>query len=145
MRPDAQRPIGILVAAHGEVGPVLLRAAEGIVGSMGAIEAVTFGYGEALSDARDRIAEAVCRLELGRGVLILTDMFGGTPTNVSLAFLERGRVEVLAGVNLPILLKANAARAEMELGELALFLRDYGARNIVLASEIWGSRPPRCG
>lgn len=136
--------IGIVIAAHGEVGPALLRAAEGIVGPMEGVEAITFGYGEAPSDARDRIAGAVCRSDLGKGVIILTDMFGGTPTNVSLVLLERGRVEVLTGMNLPILLKANAARSEMELGELALFLRDYGARNIVLASEIWGGRPPRC-
>ncbi len=73
--------------------------------------------------------------------MVLTDMFGGTPTNMSLPFLAEGRVEVLTGVNLPMLLKAETARREMSLKELAAHLKDYGARNIVLASEVWNARP----
>jgi PTS system mannose-specific IIA component len=134
--------IGILVAAHGDVGPAFCRAAAGIVGPMEKVEARALAYGEAPADARTRIAEALARLDDGDGVLVLTDMLGGTPTNVSLLFLQAGRVEVLSGMNLPMLIKAQGVRAEMGLSELARFLRDYGSRNIVLASEIWAGGPP---
>jgi len=137
--------IGILVAAHGDVGPALCQAAAGIVGPMEKVEASTLTYGEAPAEARNRIAGALARLDDGDGVLILTDMFGGTPTNVSVPFLQPGRVEVLTGMNLPMLIKAQAVRGEMGLSELARFLRDYASRNIVLASEIWADRPPQDG
>ncbi len=133
--------IGILIAAHNDMGPALRRAAEGIVGRMERVEAVSLGYAEPVAVARDRIAKALDHLDDGGGVLILTDMFGGTPTNVSLEFLESGRVEVLTGVNLPMVIKAQAVRDMMVLTDLALFLRDYGARNIVLASETCENRP----
>jgi len=133
--------IGILIAAHQDLGPALRRAAEGIVGPMEQVETITLQYAEAPAEGRKRIEQALKRLDAGTGVLILTDMFGGTPTNMSLPFLEVGRVEVLTGVNLPMVLKAHSAREEMSLGELAVFLRDYGARNITLASELWNARP----
>lgn len=133
--------IGILIAAHQDLGPALCRAAEGIVGPMEQVESITLQYAEAPAEARKRVEQALKRLNQGSGVLILTDMFGGTPTNMSLPFLEPDRVEVLAGVNLPMVLKAQSARADMPLGELARFLREYGARNITLASELWNARP----
>jgi len=133
--------IGILIAAHQDLGPALRRAAEGIVGPLEQVETITLQYAEAPAEGRKRIEQALARLDAGAGVLILTDMFGGTPTNMSLPFLEAGRVEVLTGVNLPMVLKAQSAREEMALGELAVFLRDYGARNITLASELWNARP----
>jgi PTS system mannose-specific IIA component len=105
------------------------------------VETITLQYADAPAEARKRIEQALKRLDGGAGVLILTDMFGGTPTNMSLPFLEPDRVEVLTGVNLPMVLKAQSAREEMPLGELAVFLRDYGARNITLASELWNARP----
>ena len=134
--------IGILIAAHGNMGPALQRAAEGIVGPMEKVEAICIGHSEPPAEARNQLEQAIQRLDSGDGVLILTDMFGGTPTNLALPFLEQGRVEVLTGVNLPMVIKAESARFEMELDELASALRDYGARNIVLASEIWNPRPP---
>ncbi|GAB4266567.1 MAG: PTS sugar transporter subunit IIA [Deferrisomatales bacterium] len=127
--------IGLLIVAHRDLGPALRRAAEGIVGPMERVEALSLPYGEPLEDARSRVESAVRRLDAGRGVLILTDMFGGTPTNVSLSVACRGRVEVLAGVNLPIVLKAQGARVDMELTALVEYLGQYGARNIVWASE----------
>ncbi|MDW7709209.1 MAG: PTS sugar transporter subunit IIA [Deferrisomatales bacterium] len=137
--------IGILIAAHQELGLALCRAAEGIVGEMEGVEAISLRYDEAPPEGRRRIEEALRRLDAGEGVLILTDMFGGTPTNMCLPFLEAGRVEVLTGVNLPIVVKAQSARADLGLGELAAFLRDYGARNISLASDLWNARPRRSG
>lgn len=135
--------IGIVIAAHQDLGPALRRAAEGIVGPMDAVEAIALTYEEAPAQAQRRIEAAVRRLDTGEGVLVLTDMFGGTPTNLSLPFMGEGRVEIVAGVNLPMVLKAHSARAEMSLAQLAGFLKGYGARNIVVASEVWKTRLQR--
>jgi len=132
--------ITILIAAHRDLGPALLRAAEGVVGPMPAVEAVEMGPEIPPERVAERLSALAAGLGEGDGVLVLTDMFGGTPTNQSLPLLQPGRVEVLTGVNLPIVLKAHTARDEMDVGELASFLRDYGCRNVVLASEIWGGR-----
>jgi PTS system mannose-specific IIA component len=132
--------IGLLVAAHQNLGEALLRAAEGIVGPVEGAAALSLTYDEDPEKARARFEEAVRRLDDGSGVLILTDMFGGTPTNMSLPFLEEGKVEVLTGVNLPVLIKAQTARQELAVGELAAYLKEYGCRNIVLASEIWKTK-----
>ncbi len=132
--------ITILIVAHRDLGPALLRAAEGVMGPMPAVEAVALGPDAPPERVAERLAALTGSLGEGDGILVLTDMFGGTPTNQSLPFLQAGRVEVLTGVNLPMVLKAHTARDEMEVGELASFLRDYGCRNVVLASELWGGR-----
>jgi PTS system mannose-specific IIA component len=128
--------IGIVIAAHGDLGPAMLRAAEAIVGPMDQAAALSLSYEEDPQSARNRLAEALRRLDGGQGVLVLTDMFGGTPTNLAIPFLEAGKVEVLTGLSLPMLLKAQTARNEMPLGELAAFLKEYGARNIVVAGGV---------
>ncbi len=133
--------IGIVVAAHQSLAQELVRAAEGIVGRAEQVRALTLSYDEPTERARRRLERALAEADTGDGVLLLTDLFGGTPTNLGLPFLEPGRVEVLAGVNLPMLVKALTARNDMDLVALAAFLRDYGRRNIVLASEIWNRRP----
>lgn len=143
MGAENQRGISIVVAAHQDLGPALVRAAEGIVGPMEDVVAVTLGYQEDPAAARGRFTDIVRREGQERDVLILTDMFGGTPTNMSLPFLEDGRVEVVTGVNLPMLLKAQVARRELGLGPLAAFLRDYGAKNIVVAGEVLSVRSER--
>ncbi|NTU60379.1 MAG: PTS sugar transporter subunit IIA [Deltaproteobacteria bacterium] len=136
MGEGGRKVIGIIVAAHQDLGPALLRAAEGIVGVMERAEALSLNYAEDPDVARGRFAEALKRVGEDGEVLILTDMFGGTPTNMSLPFLEPGRIEVVTGINLPMLLKAQSARREMGLKELASFLREYGAKNIVVAGEL---------
>lgn len=133
--------IGIVIAAHQDLGPALLRAAEGILGSIEATVALSLNYDEDPAVARKALEEAFRNLDVGEGVLVLTDMFGGTPTNMALPFLEEGKVEVLTGVNLPMLLKAQSARRESTLRELAVQLKEYAAKNIVLASEMWNARP----
>jgi PTS system mannose-specific IIA component len=133
--------IGIVIAAHQDLGPALLRAAEGIVGPIEAAVALSLNYDEDPASARAGLEEAIRKLGADEGILILTDMFGGTPTNMALPFLEEGRVEVLTGVNLPILLKAHSSRRGARLKDLAVQLKEYGGRNIVLASEIWNARP----
>lgn len=133
--------IGLVVAAHQDLGPALVRAAEGIVGAMEQVAALSVNYEEDTAVAGARIEEAIRRLDSGEGVLVLTDMFGGTPTNLALPFLDPDRVEVVTGVNLPMLLKAQTARCELGLGELGRFLREYGAKNIIVAGEVWSARP----
>jgi PTS system mannose-specific IIA component len=133
--------IGIVLAAHQDLGPALLRAAEGILGPIEGVLALSLNYEEDPAEARKGLEEALQKLGGGDGILILTDMFGGTPTNMALPFLDEGKVEVLTGVNLPMLLKAHSARPGATLKGLAAELKEYGARNIVLASEIWNARP----
>jgi PTS system mannose-specific IIA component len=133
--------IALVIAAHQDLGPALLKAAEGIVGPMDNAVALSLNYAEDPARARTRLEEAIRRLDTGDGVLVMTDMFGGTPTNLSLPFLDPGRVEVVTGINLPMLLKAQSARQEMPLAKLGVFLKDYGARNIIVAGELWSARP----
>lgn len=130
--------VGIVIAAHRDLGAALIRAAEGIVGPMERVVDVPFHYDESPEVLQERLAGAVSAADTGSGVIVFTDMFGGTPTNMSLCLLIRGGVEVVAGVNLPMLLKAQAVRSEMPLKELTLFLRDYGARNIMVAGDVCG-------
>jgi PTS system mannose-specific IIA component len=125
--------IGIVVVSHGQVAGELVNAARNIVGEVPAIAAVSIGWADDMAAAREKIAQALG--EVGGGdVLILTDMFGGTPTNVSLPFLS-SRVEIVTGVNLPMLIKLVGLR-EGDLLEVARVVRDQGKGAIYVASEI---------
>ena len=125
--------IGIVVVSHGQVAEELVNAARNIVGEVPAIAAVSIGWADDMAASRERIGQALG--EVGGGdVLILTDMFGGTPTNVSLPFLSP-RVEIVTGVNLPMLIKLIGLR-EGDLLEVARVVRDQGKGAIYVASEI---------
>lgn len=128
--------IGILITTHGELGNELIRAAELIKGSMKGIVHISVDQTKGLEEIKKEISSAIKKLDQGQGVLILTDLFGGTPSNVSLSFMKEGKVEVLTGVNLPMLLKLSDMREKMPLNEFAHFIKDYGIKNISLASEI---------
>jgi PTS system mannose-specific IIA component len=130
--------IGIVVVSHGQVAGELVNAARNIVGDVPAITAVSIGWADEMAAAREKIAQALG--EVGGGnVLILTDMFGGTPTNVSLPFLS-ARVEIVTGVNLPMLIKLIGLR-EGDLLEVARVVRDQGKGAIYVASEILEKKP----
>lgn len=129
--------VGIVVAAHLDFGDALIRAAEGIVGKMERVVPVAFHYNQDPEVIRARFIQAIEDVDEGDGVLVFTDMFGGTPTNMALPLTRRGRVEVMTGVNLPMLLKAQALRWDMPLRDLTVFLRDYGAKNILIAAELF--------
>ena len=127
--------IGIVVVTHGQLAAELVNAARTIVGELPAVAAVSIGWSDDVSAARAAVEGALA--EVGGGdVLILTDMFGGTPTNVSLAFLSP-RVEIVTGVNLPMLIKLSSLR-EGELQEVARVVRDQGKGAIYVASETLG-------
>jgi PTS system mannose-specific IIA component len=132
--------VGLVVATHGRLAEELLRTAEGIVGRLEQAAAVSVGAGSSMDEARARLAEAVHGVETGEGVLVLTDMFGGTPANLALTFLDE-KVEVVTGVNLPMILKLATARSDgLGLQAAAELLTSYGQKNITLASELLRSR-----
>jgi PTS system mannose-specific IIA component len=130
--------IGIVVVTHGQLARELVAAAEMIVGDIPNVTAVSIGWQESPEDAEREIEAAIARVDSGRGTVILTDMFGGTPTNLSLAFLEKGRVEVVTGVNLPMLIRVASLR-EDEVGDLqavaAQAMRE-GKENVYVASDL---------
>lgn len=129
--------IGIVVATHSQLGDALIDAAEFILGSRPeAVVSVSIDLNENANKLRKKIAKGIKAVNQNQGVLILTDMFGGTPSNLSYSFLEEGHVEVLSGVNLPILIQAVNKRKQMEISELALDLVDSGRKSISLASGI---------
>jgi mannose PTS system EIIA component len=128
--------IGVLITTHGNLGCELLKAAELIKGSIKGVVCVSVDQAKGMEDIKKEISTAVKKLDNGKGVLILTDLFGGTPSNISLSFLKAGKVEVLTGVNLPMILKLTEVREGVSLQDLAGQVRDYGMKNIYLASEI---------
>ena len=129
--------IGIVVVTHSRLGEALLEAAEFILGSrpQGAVF-VSIDLNQNVDRLREKVAAGIKKVSQDQGVLILTDMFGGTPSNISYSFLEEGRVEVLSGVNLPVLVQALDHRGKMPIGELAASLEEFGRRSISLASGI---------
>ncbi len=128
--------IGVLITTHGNLGKELIQAAELIRGSLKGIISVSIDQTKGMEDLQKEISSAIRKLDRGKGVLILTDLFGGTPSNISLSFLKEGKVEVITGVNLPMLLKLPDIREGMSLKEFAQQIKDYGIKNISLASEI---------
>ncbi len=129
--------IGILVVTHNQLGTALYESAESILGKkIEATVTVSINLAESAKKLRSGIDREIKNLNQGDGVLILTDMFGGTPSNLSYSFLEEGHIEVLSGVNLPIIVKAINSREKMNISELAQKLEEYGKKSISLASGI---------
>jgi PTS system mannose-specific IIA component len=129
--------IGVVIVTHSQLGDAFIEAAEFIIGSQpDTIVSVSIDLKENADKLRDKIAKGIKAVNRHKGVLILTDMFGGTPSNLSYSFLEEGRVEVISGVNLPILIQAINKREQMALGELAEHLETFGKKSISLASGI---------
>jgi PTS system mannose-specific IIA component len=130
--------IGIVIVTHAQLGEALIGAAEFILGQRpAAIESITIDLSENAEKLRAKIVQGIKKVAGQNGVLILTDMFGGTPSNLSYSFLEEGRLEVLSGVNLPILIQAvNLRKKDIELGQLASDLEAFGKKSISLASGI---------
>ncbi len=132
--------IGVLITTHGNLGSELIRAAELIRGSMKGIVHISVDQTKGVEDLKKEISTAIKKLDQGRGVLILTDLFGGTPSNISLSFMKEGKVEVITGVNLPMLLKLPDIREGTSLKECAQLVKEYGIKNISLASEIMNKK-----
>ena len=129
--------IGIVVVTHGELGSALIDSTRFIFGSLpDDVIAVSVDLETNPDKLRKSIENGIKSVDRKNGILLLTDMFGGTPSNLAYSFLEEGHVEVLAGVNLPILIKAIDSRPNMKLEELAASLEKYGRQSITLASSV---------
>ncbi len=127
--------IGALVVTHGHLGQELVAAAEMIVGEISHIRAVSIGWHDDVNDARKDIEKNIAEVETGHGVLILTDMFGGTPSNIALSFLDPGRLDVVTGVNLPMIIKVASQKEGDNLDSLARIVRDQGRSSISRAGD----------
>jgi PTS system mannose-specific IIA component len=134
--PQADPLIGIVVVTHGLLATELVNAAEMIVGDLPRFAAVSIGWHDDVEAARESIASALARVQSANGALLLTDMFGGTPANLAMAFLDIDRVEVVTGVNLPMLIKLASLRHTETLGEAARQARESGRNAIWVASEL---------
>ena len=128
--------IGVVVVTHGQLATELLNAAETIVGDLPRVAAVSIGWHDDTEDARAEIEQAIARVEEGAGVLILTDMFGGTASNLAMTFLSQGKVEVITGVNLPMLIKLANLLEQSDLLASAREMREHGRNAIWVASDL---------
>ena len=130
--------IGVVVVTHGQLATELVNATETIVGDLPRFAAVSIGWHEDTHDAREEIAEALARVDQGQGVLIMTDMFGGTPSNLAISLMKSENIEVIAGVNLPMLIRLEGARKAMTVRAAVAAAREAGRKYISVASEILG-------
>jgi PTS system mannose-specific IIA component len=128
--------IGVVVVTHGQLANELVNAAEMIVGDLPQFTAVSSGGHDDVTAAREDIAHAIARVGGDAGVLILTDMFGGTPSNLGMTFLEKDRIEVITGVNLPMLIKLASLQTSQDLLAVAREMRDHGRNAIWVASDL---------
>jgi mannose PTS system EIIA component len=127
--------IGLVLVTHGRLAAEFRSALEHVVGPQKQIEAVTIGPDDDVEQRRKDIIEAVKRVDSGEGVAILTDMFGGTPSNLAISVMDEANVEVIAGINLPILVKLASVRGEMPLADAVVCAREAGRKYIKVASQ----------
>jgi PTS system mannose-specific IIA component len=128
--------VGVVIVTHFRLGEQFLEALRLIVPEAPEFYAVSIEPSQPVDSMRTAISQALKRAQKGDGVLVLTDMFGGTPSNISLSFLQEHQIEVVTGLNLPMLIKLATMTETKSLDELAAFIKDYGRRNISVASEI---------
>lgn len=132
--------IGALIVTHGNLAHELLNAARQIEADVSSIEAVPLEWNDTVEEARQKIADALSKVGADRAVIIFTDMFGGTPSNISLSFLEPGRVEIVTGVNLPMIVKFATVKEEArDLTTLAHVITEKGSKAIRVASDLLAS------
>lgn len=127
--------IGALVVTHGHLGQELVAAAEMIVGEISHIRAVSIGWHDDVNEAQKDIEKRISEVESGKGVLILTDMFGGTPSNIAFSLHEPGKIDIVTGVNLPMIIKIVSQKEGDTLDSLARVVRDQGRASIARASD----------
>lgn len=128
--------IGLILVTHGRLAEEFLVALEHVVGPQKQISTVSIGPHDDMEVRRKEIASAIRQVDTGEGAIILSDLFGGTPSNLSISFLDAGRVEVIAGINLPMLIRLDSARKCMNVREAVGAARDAGRKYISVASEV---------
>jgi mannose PTS system EIIA component len=128
--------IGMVLVTHGRLAAEFIAALEHVVGSQSQIEAICIGPDDDMEQRRQDIRDAITRVETGNGVVILTDMFGGTPSNLAISFMERAKIEVIAGINLPMLIKLASLRQNTPLSAAVTGAQEAGRKYINVASQL---------
>ena len=132
--------IGLVLVTHGRLAVEFVTAMEHVVGPQTAIEAICIGPEDDMEARRADIAAAIAQVDTGSGVIVLTDLFGGTPSNLAISLMDVGRVEVIAGINLPMLIRLESARRRMKVVEAVAAAREAGRKYISVASEVLGEQ-----
>jgi mannose PTS system EIIA component len=130
--------IGMILVTHGNLAEEFVHAMEHVVGDQADVATVCIGPNDDMERRRSEIAEAIAKVDSGEGVIVLTDLFGGTPSNLAISLMQAGKVEVIAGINLPMLIRLAKARGCMSVREAASAARDAGRNYITIASEYLG-------
>lgn len=130
--------IGLVLVTHGRLASEFVTAMEHVVGPQERVESIAIGPDDDMEARRTDIATAIGKVDDGKGVIVLTDLFGGTPSNLAISLLERGRVEVIAGINLPMLIRLASARKSMKVVDAVIAAREAGRKYIAVASEALG-------
>lgn len=130
------KKVGGVIISHGLIANELLSAAETVVGELDHIAAVSIGWNDEVETASEQITKAIKKVSKGNGVLLLTDMFGGTPTNISAMFIAEGEVEIVTGVNLPMVIKLASQNKETTLSNMAKEVEEQGKQSIYRAGEL---------
>lgn len=130
--------IGMILVTHGRLAEEFVAAMQHVVGRQEAVRTVCIGPNDDMEARRAEIAGAVTEVDAGAGVIILTDLFGGTPSNLAISLMQKGKIEVIAGINLPMLIRLAKARCCMDLGKAVVAARDAGRNYITIASEFLG-------
>jgi mannose PTS system EIIA component len=141
-KPEPGPLVGGVIVTHGHLGSEFLAAAEMIVGPIAHVTAASIEWHDDVEVAREELERAIARVSRGRGVLLLTDTFGGAPTNIASMFLDDDGIEVVTGVNLPMIIKLAEQKPEETLAQMAVQMRDAGIEGIYLASDLL-PRPAR--
>ena len=137
--------IGLILVTHGRLADQFVEAMEHVVGPQGSVATVCIGPNDDMEQRRTDIAQSIEAVDTGGGVIILTDLFGGTPSNLAISLLEAGRVEVIAGINLPMLIRLAGARKEMDVTDAVQAAQDAGRSYITIASELLGRTAEHAG
>ncbi len=132
--------IGLVLVTHGRLAVEFVTAMEHVVGPQAGVATICIGPDDDMEGRRRDIATAIETVEDGRGVIILTDLFGGTPSNLAISLMETGRIEVIAGVNLPMLIRLERARRTMNVVDAVAAAREAGRKYISVASEVLGEQ-----
>jgi len=130
--------IGLVLVTHGRLASEFVTAMEHVVGPQQRIEAICIGPDDDMEGRREDISRAICAVDDGSGVIILTDLFGGTPSNLAISLMKSEKIEVIAGVNLPMLIRLEGARKTMDVKGAAAAAREAGRKYISVASEVLG-------
>jgi mannose PTS system EIIA component len=130
--------IGLILVTHGKLAEEFVAAMQHVVGRQEAVKTICIGPNDDMEARRVEIAAAIAEVDAGEGVIVLTDLFGGTPSNLAISLMQKGKVEVIAGINLPMLIRLAKARGCMGLDKAVVAARDAGRNYITIASEFLG-------